>query len=112
MLFEARDIGSAGLEVRVELQVAAHHDADLSRSPMKFEVEIPTWGDSHPMWRIDSPLRFRTRVWTGVITMNADPNRPGIEPGRPDAAHVKAVFEESLQPIEANMNGEVEESQG
>lgn len=113
MLFDAEEAGSAGLEVRIELEVPEHHDADLQRWPLEFAIDIPTWaagrwGDGHPTWVIDAPFRFRTRVWTAVITMNANPNQPGLEPGRPEPGAVRAAFEDALQPIEASMNGQVE----
>ena len=108
MLFRAERVGSAGLEVRIELQVSECHDADLLRWPLEFAVEVPRWapgrwGDGHPMWVIDQALRFRTRVWTSVVTMNANPNEPWVDPGRPDEEAVKVAFEKALKPIEANM---------
>jgi len=36
--------------------------------------------------------------------MNANPNEPGVDPGRPDEDAVKAAFKHALEPIEGNMN--------
>lgn len=95
MLFESQEVGSAGLAVRVVLEVADHHARDLMRWPMGFAIDDPGWV-------IDEPLRFRSLEWTAVVTMNADPGKPGVAPGRPDAEEVEAAFHAAIGPLEKN----------
>ena len=93
MHFESENVGSAGLVIRVVLEIGEHHVKDLMRWPMGFAIE-------NPGWVIDEPLRFRAREWTAVVTMNADPKNPGVDPGRPDAAEVEAAVRAVIQPLE------------
>lgn len=93
MKFEPEDVGTAGLAVRIVLEIDEHHVKDLMKWPMGFAIE-------NPGWVIDEPLRFRGREWTAVVTMNADPNNPVVDPGRPDAEEVEAVFRAAIQPLE------------
>lgn len=96
MEFESEEIGSAGLAIRIVLEVGDHHVKDLMKWPMGFAVD-------NPGWVIDEPLRFRAREWTAVVTMNADPKNPGLGPGRPDAVEVEAAFRAAIKPLEDNL---------
>lgn len=103
MYIYSEQIGSAGLTIRIVLEIPEHHRQDLMRWPMGFTVD-------RPGWVIDEPQRFRSLEWVGVVTMNANPDDPGQDPGRPDEEEVKEVFHAAIQPLEDNMKGQRSES--
>jgi hypothetical protein len=94
--------------VQLELSEALVRWLDASPGNLSFDgtVNVPHWPSGDPQWIIDKPLRLRSGGWRGVVTMNADAENPGQDPGRPDESAVRAAFEGALRPLEEALRSE------